>query len=594
MKKILLHIFMCIISASLTWAEAPVQDFGNATLKTTEEDYYDFLVLQGIVERPYLNYRTLSDNRYQILSDNSSSSPLAGEVGWGGITHPWQNLNLGYPHQLFGEKNSFNSLSMQVFGPDLFMSYNTAAPYGQNDGALWQGRGFNASFTTGIRFEGWGVEATLKPQLAFSQNAAFKYMPTSSSMQGANYAGKADTYGYFWGLVDAPQRFGDKPFFTYDWGDSEVRWSPLTLISAFTNWSGWDGFDKNLTIGFGTQAVWLGPSYLNSILLSNNAPTFPKFDIGIRRQRVTIPGLGWYIGDIEFRLWTGQLSESKYFDNDSNNDKWMMNGLSLAYSFPDTFSWLDGLTFFANRISITPWDFKNLKYLFPNKYNADWTGEVSSEDQKITFGAIWVFPKIGFEVYLELGKDDYSNEIITPWHTLTYTASIKKVFNFTKGVGAELIFELSSMESSRDYLFKQQGGYTWFMHPNMMGYTNGGQWLGAGSGYGGNSQYIEFKVFYPKGTSSIFLHRDNPDNNYIWSHTVRSLGNDMAIIRQYDDSYKANVNIGITTSYNVIGNLRLSGGFIYNYIKRPYFDKWDISSAPIHNVSIQLGIKYCF
>jgi hypothetical protein len=85
------------------------------------------------------------------------------------------------------------------------------------------------------------------------------------------------SYGYFWGYahnvgIDAPQRFGDRPFFVYDWGDSEIRYT-------------W----KTLTIGFGTQAVWLGPAYLNPILHSNNAPSYPKFHIGLRRQQLTIP-----------------------------------------------------------------------------------------------------------------------------------------------------------------------------------------------------------------------------------------------------------------------------------------------------------------
>jgi hypothetical protein len=65
---------------------------------------------------------------------------------------------------------------MNIFGPELFTSYNTAAPYGQNDGALWQGKGLNVSATGGIRFEGWGVEATFKPQLDWSQNVGNGYL----------------------------------------------------------------------------------------------------------------------------------------------------------------------------------------------------------------------------------------------------------------------------------------------------------------------------------------------------------------------------------------------------------------------------------
>ena len=40
--------------------------FSQEALKSTEEEYYDFLSLMGITERPSLNYRTLSDSAWEI------------------------------------------------------------------------------------------------------------------------------------------------------------------------------------------------------------------------------------------------------------------------------------------------------------------------------------------------------------------------------------------------------------------------------------------------------------------------------------------------------------------------------------------------
>ncbi|MDR2484671.1 MAG: capsule assembly Wzi family protein, partial [Treponema sp.] len=327
------NIFLLILSF-IFLASLPAQE----ALKSVEEEYYGFLALQGMTARPYLNYRTLSDSVWTLDED---------------AVHPWGDQNLGAKRLLSG------GIFMRAYGPELFTSINTAAPYGQNDGALWQGRGFNAALTGGVRFEGYGIELTFKPQLSFSQNAAFDIM--NPEMSTPNYAGKGDTWGYFWGIVDAPQRFGDKPFFTFDWGDTEIRYT-------------W----KTLTIGFGTQAIWLGPAYLNSMLHSNNAPTYPKFDIGLRRQSVTIPLLGWYIGDIEARLWVGRLSESDYFDSDAANDHTMFHGLSFAYA-P---SFLPGLTLCANRVCQIEWRWKNLKYMFPVDDN-------TIEDQKMSFGVSW-------------------------------------------------------------------------------------------------------------------------------------------------------------------------------------------------------------
>ena len=43
--------------------------FSQESLKSAEEEYYDFLSLQGITSRPYLNYRTLSDSDWTIMEE---------------------------------------------------------------------------------------------------------------------------------------------------------------------------------------------------------------------------------------------------------------------------------------------------------------------------------------------------------------------------------------------------------------------------------------------------------------------------------------------------------------------------------------------
>jgi hypothetical protein len=523
--------------------------YPQEALKSDVEEYYDFLALQGLVDRPALNYRTLSDSVWNIKD---------------GTGHPWQAQNLGTTRRFLDDK-----LKLRIYGPELFMSVNTAAPYGQNDGALWQGRGFNTGFTTGLRLESYGVEATFKPQLSFSQNAAFEIMQS-------NYDSE---YGYFWGYahntgIDAPQRFGNKPFFTWDWGDSEIRYT-------------W----KTLTVGFGTQAIWLGPAYLNPMLHSNNAPSYPKFDIGLRRQPITIPWVNWYIGDLEARLWVGYLSESKYFDNDNSNDHNMFHGLAFAYA-P---SFLPGLTLFANRVCLVPWDWKNLKYIFPGSGN-------TYEDQKASFGMSWIFPTVGLEVYGEIGIDDFvpgqfEGYLRYPFHTMTYTAGIKKTIKVIPKYHTygELIFEWNNMEMSQDFQF--QWPYSFYFHHNIkQGQTNRGQIIGAGSGSGGNSQYLAFKLYYPWGNSSVYIQRNNPDNNFITSKSIYSPASP-EMEKKYFTSWKSNFIFGITTKYFLLDTLSIGGGIAYNLIINPhyYFSK-DVSGKDsfIHNALFQLTLKYQF
>jgi hypothetical protein len=448
------------------------------------------------------------------------------------------------------------------------MSVNTAAPYGQNDGALWQGKGFNSSFTTGVRLEAYGIEATFKPQLAFSQNVDFEIMQSKYDSE----------YGYFWAYnwntgVDAPQRFGDKPFFTYDWGDSEIRYT-------------W----KTLTIGFGTQAVWLGPAYLNPLLHSNNAPSYPKFDIGIRKQPITIPWINWYMGDVEFRIWTGYLSESDYFDNNPANDHIMFHGLSFAYA-P---SFLPGLTLFANRVCLVPWEWENLKYIFPSDDN-------TIEDQKASFGLSYYFPQVGFEVFAELGIDDYVagqlGYIRYPFATTTYTTGIKKTVSISasKNIYGQINFEFNWFEPPQGFQFHHWYAF-YFHHLITQGYTNKGQWLGAGIGNGGNSQYLDFTLYYPKGNSTIFISRNNPDVGYLYKDAVYASAQDGKLSREHHNNYWTNFLVGASTAYFINSSLKISGGLVYNLIINQYYQRGNLdeTTADIlkHNVHIQIGIQF--
>jgi len=550
-KKCFLQIMLCGFLFSFSPLSA------QEAIHSIEEKYFNFLALRGLTQRPYLNFRSMSDSVWNIDED---------------LEHPWHSQRLGTFHPMFG------NFRVRIYGPELFMSLNTAAPYGQNDGILWQGRGFNALFTGGVRIEGHGLELTLLPHIAFSQNAHFDIMPSHNNNE----------FGYFWGYgapgsnrggADAPQRFGDRPFFDWDFGNSEIRYT-------------W----RTLTVGFGTQAIWLGPSYLHSILHSNNAPAYPRFDIGLRRQRLTLPWLGWYIGDLEARLWVGRLTESDFFDNGDLHSHTMFHGLALAFA-P---SFLPGLTLFANRVALVPWAWENLRFVFPSSDN-------TIEDQKMSFGFSWLFPQVGFEVYGELGIDDFTMHIVglpswsgylrNLYHTMVFTLGARKAITISErnNVFGQFVFEWSHMEMSKTFMF--QWPYSFYFHHQLIhGYTNRGQWLGNGFNPGGNAQYFEFRLFYPGGTSSFFVHRYNPDNNFIYQHAIWTTPADyhqFTFLR----GFKANFVIGATTYHKIAGNLGIGGTLAYNLILNPvyFFNRAQPHEEEIrHNFHFSLTLRYIF
>ena len=556
MKKInfIMPIVLSVFSAA----------FAQEALKTTEEEYYDFLSLTGAAERPTLNYRTLSDSEWQVTDEN----------------HLWKDNNLGTKRTLYEsdstETNWFTagidrSVKLKLYGPEWFNSYNTKAPYGQNDGTLWQGKGYNTSLTAGARLEAFGFEATFKPQVSWSQNREFDYMP---GVYGSEYS-------YFWkGNIDLVQRYGDSSFWTFDWGDTEIRYS-------------WNNF----TVGFGFQSPWLGPAFLNPMLGSNNAGTYPKFDIGLRKTKVYMPYTDWYLGEIEGRAWLGYLTESDYFDNDSTNNHRQLTGFSVAYS-P---SILPGFTIGANKICINYWKDKSAKYLNPlYSTNGSQTGNRIDEDQKMSLFTTWKFPQVGFEVYGEFGVDDYTGKgFANPFHTAIYTVGAKKELSFFRrfqkfNIRPEIIFEWSNFEMSQD--FQLQWNYMGYYSHGFIaqGYTQNGQILGAGSGYFGTSQYIALRTYFSKGNITLFLHYNRPDSNYLNNFGVNTSSNDWnnSITHQHEQygCYKAIRTYGINVQYFITQNFLIGAEFNTSWVIYPEYND---NNGYRNNYGI-LKIKYNF
>jgi hypothetical protein len=290
--------------------------------------------------------------------------------------------------------------------------------------------------------------------------------------------------------------------------------------------------------------------------------------------------VNWYIGDVEARLWVGYLSESEYFDNDDSNDHNMINGLSLAYA-P---SFLPGLTLSANRVCLVPWAWENLKYLLPKSDN-------TIEDQKASFAVSYLLPQVGFEIFGELGVDDYVMDglmgyIRHPFHTTVYTIGFKKAVKLfpQKQIYGELIFESNWMEMTQTFYY--QGHlihYSYYRHHLIkQGYTNKGQWLGNASSPSGNSQYLKFVVYYPQGNSALTVSRNNPDTNYVITHGG------------HDNNYWANFIVGLDTTYYITPSFRLYGGIISDLTIDRFYKRNSGGDGNVYtpNFSFQLGVKW--
>ncbi|SEQ81821.1 Capsule assembly protein Wzi [Treponema bryantii] len=565
------------------------------SLKSIEEDYYDFLSLTGVVKRPTLGYRTLSDSVWNFKDVESFEENEDGTFtkvrtpGEESAKHLWKNNNLGTTYTLWEPAATADNwftrglkqgITARIYGPEWFNSYNSAAPYGQNDGGLWQGRGYNTALTAGLRLEGYGFELTFKPQISWSQNKEFEYIQPNYS--GEAFKDKADTYGYY-GVrsIDAPQRFGDTSFWNYDWGDTELRYS-------------W----KTFTVGFGTQAIWLGPAKLNPIIHSNNAASYPKIDFGLRKTNLIMPYFGWDLGSIEFRGWWGKLSESDWFDNDDKNNHNLISGFSINYEFPYIFK---GLSFGFNRIMLSKWNNINPYSLF-RIYIPNMDGNSDSADQRFSATVSYLLPKIGMEVYFEWARNDFSPNIDYiiryPFHTQAWSIGAQKTFHFSNHYSIKLLLEVSFLENSADYDRLIDWYTTFYCHGEILqGHTNRGQWLGAGIGTGGNSQYLGIEFLYPSGSFTLFVQRRNPDLDYTMYIDSRKQSEDYSNKKwTAEANIRANFDFGMNYTFFATQDLIMKLNFVFNDEHNPlnYNPYYGKHSSHRLNFVFGLNIHYIF
>ncbi len=453
-KKIIVTILL-LLSTSLS--------FPNEKINSQYDDYYQVTGLLGLTPLGFRNYRSYSLN--DLYHDQQSE-------------HLWK-----------AERPEASSdKTFAIIDPDLNVSYNSEFPFGYNDGAQWQGKGFNSVLSGGVMVKQWFFTATLYPDLWCAQNDDYPIIP-----------GKTNKFGDYDSRLDRPQRFGSDALYKFDWGQSGIR------------------FDyKKFTIGFTNENFWVGPSIKNSILMSDNAPGFPHIDIGTNKPVNT------FIGDFEANFIWGQTKESDYFDTDPDNNY----NLFVAYFLQYTPSFIPGLSLGFNRVFESPWEKLCMFNAFPHfdtffkksrwkKFDSP-DGE-DDIDQLLSFVFNFNLKESGLNLFSEIGYNDHKANLedllLNPEHSIGITLGFKKAYNLTNKyllVEGEYT-KLGNNETSNYNSLRPTG--SWYRH-TPWGYTNNGQVMGAAIGPGSNSQYLGVMVYYNRGSIGCYGQRMVYDYDY--------------------------------------------------------------------------------
>lgn len=436
----------------------------------------------------------------------------------------------------------------------LFLSWNPDVPYGGNDGALWQGRGFNLRLQGGVEasWEGWSFR--LYPELDASQDLAYTML-----------RGPGD---YGWGL-DRVQSYDQGGFVHFDWGLTEVRYTRGPV-----------------TIGLGTDPLILGAASENHVLLSNNAGGFPHLEFGTPGA-VETP---W--GAIEARLlWGGLFNSTQYLAQDGGQptDWRFFHALVVGYSPP---FWPE-VTLGAGRIFQSPWETLSLFKTFQSLVDTVWkrdrglwsggnTGQEDDVDQLIAIYLDYFDPVQDLRIYAELARNDHASGLddflLQPDHSLGYVFGVRKGVALAPPWGLDFAYEQADLGLNYGTIVRPTG--SWYRHgPNPEGYTLGGQLLGAAIGQGSNSNFGEVGLSY--GEHRVFgaVERVAKDVDYwvVATHPANFHNADVSVA----------VTLGGQTRWDEI-TYRVSGSWIKEYnrywVQGNYEKTWNFTLEVIWRV----------
>ncbi|MDC7234673.1 MAG: hypothetical protein PQJ58_15685 [Spirochaetales bacterium] len=498
---------------------------------------WGFLFISGFLSAD-MSFRGIYDDflYYDELAGNQDSTSLIyhsystdaarSEFDWGGRSYasPLVETSLG---------------TLRLIDPETFFSYNTFKAWGRNDGALWQGKGFNNVTSFGMDWMNDWYSIRLYPQFWWAQNSDFDIVSTNVSSGWGDWWSGRD--------YDRLQRQGDEFLYAFDWGQSDIRFY----------------WQEYVTFGFSTEEVTLGPGRQNNIMLSNNAGGFPHFDLGTYRPQEI-----WKLGSFEGRFFWGWLEESDYYDTNPDNDLAWFSGLAVAWA-P---SFVPGLSLGAVHQYYKPNQFWNALDLIAAVpiFSSNKPGSEDDEDGMIALTFDWKFPSVGFTVYGEWANNDYTHPITSPEHTSAQVLGVSQILKeWNPGQRLVFSFEHANLAQTRTTNVRPAG--PWYRHGWAgwtQGYAHKGQSPGAWIGPGSNSQWVNVSYYHNLGKIGLEYTRVCWDSDYFYNVVINDPDYKRSTFGQFIDNDVSLDAVYFLGDWNLYGKASLLYTLNENWVWR--------------------------
>ena len=436
------------------------------------------------------------------------------------------------------------TIEFKSLGIDYFLEYNTHHPYNRNNGTMIPNRGYQHIISPGLFLKLGPLSITFKPEHHFSENNSF-----DGFWEGHYPEIWAKRY-QLWNKIDMPERFGEKNHNKTTFGQSSIK----------LNW-------RKISIGVSNENLWWGPSFRNSIMMSNHASGFRHITFN------TIEPIKTFIGNFEWQVITGRLENSGFtpprtdyeyrgtklyipkINQNGETYDWrylqgyiisfspkLIDGLSLGlvrwvqmYSalVEGRYTWLQGNpTYFP---AFQNFFRKNDKY---ENYEAQ-----TNQAAGLFFRWLWKDSKAEFyvEFYHNDSKQNIRDLILDSDHSRASTFGIRKFFTINKN---KYLFnwEWTQMEQTASRLLRDAG--SWYEHWYVYdGYTNVGEVIGSSIGPGSNSHYLSINRINKSERIGIGLEIIDNDNDFYYqafssANDYRRYWKDVNLHMNFSKSFK--------------------------------------------------------
>ena len=449
-----------------------------------------------------------------------------------GAAHPWaQRYDLG--------PRTHTGPSIDWVRPRLTTGFNSTFPYGANDGPVWAGKGLTMALEAGFAARYGPLSLTIAPTVFSARNARFQIQPNGQNGRLRFADGRFST------RIDRPQRFGDGAYTVLDPGQSTLR-IDLPLVA----------------LGVSTANQHWGPAFDNPILLGNNAAGFPHLFLGSSSP------IDLGIAKVHGRLFWGSLSQSDYTNITGSAARRFASGIVGVI----TPYGIDGLELGAARFFHEQWPDMGLtlgnfakplegilKAGLPDDPNFPGDPGQNTDNQLASVFVRWTFPKSGFEVYGEYGREDHSwdfvDYLLQPDHAAGYMIGFAKVVRSTPAAFFSIRAEVLNLQASSLIRAKRPGGDFYRHGFTRQGHTQRGQVLGSAAGVGGSATVVALDRYHRAGRWTLFWSRELRQNRgEFWITGVRdpdgfdvqhSLGAEALLFTGAFD-----ITVGATGAYN--------------------------------------------